>query len=139
MLRIVALMTVLATLVVSQPARAETIALKAQLNGANEVPPNTTAGSGQAEASLDTATKILTWTVTYAGLTGPAIGAHLHGPGEHGKNAGIVIPFNFVATPIKGQATLSDTQMTDLLAGRWYVNVHTSAHPGGEIRGQLVR
>jgi hypothetical protein len=139
MLRAVLFAAIALSLATTPAAFAETIAFKAQLSGANEVPPNTSAGTGQAEAALDTATKMLTWTVTYTGLTGPAIGAHLHGPGEHGKNAGIVIPFNFVATPIKGQATLSDTQIADLLAGRWYVNVHTSAHPGGELRGQLVK
>ena len=41
------------------------------------------------------------------------------------------------ASPIKGEATLTDAQAADLLAGRWYVNVHTRAHPGGEIRGQV--
>ena len=139
MLRFVALAFVSLTCLTISVANAETIVFKAQLSGANEVPPNTSPASGQAEASLDTVTKVLTYTVTYASLTGPCIGAHLHGPGEHGKNAGIVIPFNFVATPIKGTATLTDTQIADLSAGRWYVNIHTSAHPGGEIRGQLVR
>jgi hypothetical protein len=139
MSRILALVIALAPMAFSPAALAETIVFKAQLSGANEVPPNGSAASGQAEASLDTVTKVLTWTVTYSGLTGPAIGAHLHGPGEHGKNAGIAIPFNFVASPIKGNATLSDTQTADVVAGRWYVNVHTSAHPGGEIRGQLVK
>ena len=134
MSRILALMIALAPMAFSPAAFAETLVFKAQLSGANEVPPNSSAASGQAEASLDTVTKVLTWTVTYSGLTGPAIGAHLHGPGEHSKNAGIVIPFNFVASPIKGNATLSDTQTADVVAGRWYVNVHTSAHPGGEIR-----
>jgi len=120
-------------------AWAETIAFTAELSGANEVPPNTSSASGKAEASLDSATKALTYSVTFTGLTGPAIGAHIHGPAEAGKNAGIVVPFNFVASPIKGTATLTDAQMADLMAGRWYVNIHTAAHPGGELRGQLKR
>ena len=123
----------------SAPASAEVLNLKAELKAANEVPPNDSAATGAAEATFDTATKTLTWTVTFTGLTGPAIGAHLHGPGEHGKNAGIVVPFNFVKSPIKGTAVLSETQAADLMAGKWYVNIHSEKHPGGEIRGQLLK
>ena len=120
-------------------ASAETINLKAQLNAANEVPPNSSTATGTAEATFDTATKTLTYTVTYTGLSGPVIGAHFHGPGEPGKNAGIVVPFTTVASPIKGSAVLTDSQAADLLAGKWYANVHTGLNPGGEIRGQVVR
>jgi hypothetical protein len=123
----------------SAAASAEVVNLKAELKAANEVPPNDSAATGAAEATFDTATKTLTWTVTYAGLTGPAIGAHLHGPGEQGKNAGITVPFNFVKSPIKGSAVLLETQAADLMAGKWYVNIHSEKHPGGEIRGQLVK
>ena len=74
------------------PAYAEKITLKADLKGTNEVPPNASPASGHAEATLDTDTKVLTYKVTYADLTGPALGAHFHGPGEAGKNAGIALP-----------------------------------------------
>ena len=124
---------------VGRSASAETIVLRAELKAANEVPPNNSTATGNAEATFDTVTKALTWTVTYSGLSGPAIGAHFHGPGEHGKNAGIVVPFNFVASPMKGTATLTDAQAADLLAGKWYANIHTALNPGGEIRGQMVR
>jgi hypothetical protein len=115
------------------------ITLKAELKAANEVPPNNSKATGSAEAIYDTETRTLTWTVAYSDLTGPAIGAHFHGPGEPGKNAGIVLPFNFVMTPIKGKAVLSETQAADLLAGKWYANIHTAQNPGGEIRGQMAR
>jgi hypothetical protein len=120
-------------------ASAEIINLKADLKASNEVPPNDSTATGNVEAAFDTATKTLTWTVTFSGMTGPSIGAHLHGPGEHGKNAGIVVPFNFVKSPIKGSAVLSDAQVADLMAGKWYVNIHSEKHPGGEIRGQLLK
>jgi hypothetical protein len=120
-------------------AGAETIVLKADLKGTNEVPPNASPASGKAEARFDTDTKVLTWTVAYADLTGPAVGAHFHGPGEAGKNAGIVLPYKTVASPIQGTATITDTQAADLLAGRWYANIHTAANPGGELRGQMTR
>ncbi|CAN5312439.1 CHRD domain-containing protein [soil metagenome] len=128
-----------AGLLFANAASAETISLKADLKASNEVPPNNSAATGKAEATFDTATKTLAYTVTYSGLSGAAIGAHFHGPTEQGKNAGIVVPFNFVATPIKGTVVLTDAQTTDLLAGKWYANIHTAANPGGEIRGQLTR
>jgi CHRD domain len=120
-------------------AQAETITLKADLKGANEVPPNTSPATGKAEARLDTDTRVLTWTVSYANLTGPAVGAHFHGPSEAGKNAGIVLPFKTVQSPIEGTATLSETQAADLLGGKWYANIHTAANPGGELRGQMMK
>jgi CHRD domain-containing protein len=120
-------------------ARAEIVTLKADLKGSNEVPPNSSPASGTAEATLNTETKVLTWTVTFKDLTGPPVGAHFHGPGEPGKNAGIVLPFKTLVSPIQGTATLTDTQMNDLLAGRWYANIHTGANPGGELRGNMMK
>jgi len=122
-----------------RPAQAETITLKADLKGANEVPPNASPATGKAEAKFDSVTRVLTWTVTYADLSGPALGAHFHGPSEAGKNAGIVLPFKTVQSPIEGTATLTEGQAADLLAGKWYANIHTAANPGGELRGQMVK
>lgn len=123
----------------SATAAAEVVKLQSELKGSNEVPPNSSTGSGKAEASYDTDTKVLTYVVTYAGLTGPVMGAHFHGPGEAGKNAGIALPFKTVESPIKGSATLTDAQAADLLAGKWYANIHTAANPGGELRGQMMK
>jgi len=123
----------------SSGVRAETVAFSAMLNGATEVPAKTTEGKGTATGSLDTTSKALTYNVEYARLSGPATAAHFHGPAEPGANAGVVMPFPTPASPIKGTATLTDAQMADLMAGRWYANIHTAANPAGEIRGQLVR
>lgn len=113
---------------------------EASLGGAQEVPPANTAGTGMAEIQLNTNTNVLTWKVTYTGLTGPATAAHIHGPAGPGANAGVVIPFPGAnANPIVGQTTITPAQYGDLAAGLWYVNVHTAANPGGEIRGQLRR
>lgn len=120
-------------------ASAEAVKLKADLKGSNEVPPNSSPASGTAEATLDTGTKVLTWVVTFKDLTGPAVGAHFHGPSEPGKNAGIVVPFKTTQSPIEGTATLTDAQISDLLAGKWYANIHTAANPGGELRGNMAK
>ena len=120
-------------------AFAETIALKATLDGASEVPPNDSRGTGQATFTYDTATKQLTYTVTYDGLTGPATAGHIHGPAAPGANAGIVVPFAVPESPISGTATLTDDQAAALLAEQLYVNIHTAANKAGEIRGQIVK
>jgi hypothetical protein len=122
------------------PALAETLAYKADLNGASEVPPNDSKGTGTVAAMYDTATKKLIWTVIYQGLTGPATAAHFHGPAAPGVNAGpqITLEGN-LASPVKGETTLTDAQAAELAKGIWYLNVHTAAHPPGEIRGQLVK
>jgi CHRD domain len=124
----------------SSGALAETVAFKVNLSAQQEVPTNDSKGTGAADVTFDTATKALTWTVTYSGLTGEPTAAHFHAPAEPGKNAGVVVPIgNKPPSPAKGTATLTDTQASDLMAGRMYINVHTAAHPGGEIRGQVTK
>ena len=120
------------------PAFAEK--MKATLDGASEVPPNTSAGKGTADIDYDAASKKLTWKLTYSGLTGPATAAHFHGPAEAGKNAGVAVAIpGATASPAEGSATLTDAQAADLMAGKYYVNIHTAANPGGEIRGQVTK
>ena len=132
-------LAVAALLVVASPASAEKLIMKVSLNAASEVPPNSSPATGTADVTFDTATKLLTWKVTYSGLTGPATMAHFHGPGEAGKNAPVVVPIPNPASGVDGSATLNDAQTADLLAGKYYINVHTDANKGGEIRGQVVK
>lgn len=118
-------------------AMAETVTAK--LAATNEVPANPSTGMGTLEGSFDKQTKMLNWTVTYSGLTGPVKAGHFHGPAMAGQNSGVALGFTgSVDSPIKGTATLTDAQAADLLAGKWYVNLHTAAHAGGEVRGQVV-
>jgi hypothetical protein len=126
-------------LVTAVPATADVIHFSTKLTGASETPPNDSKGAGAAEATLDTKTRKLTWTVSYSGLSGPATMAHFHGPAPAGKAAPVAVPLTPpLASPVKGSATLTDTQIGDLRGGLWYVNVHTAKDPGGEIRGQLA-
>lgn len=109
-----------------------------QLSGAQEVPPQPGGGSGTVVTSLDRETRMLRWSVTYSGLSGPVLAGHFHGPASAGANAGVVVPFTgSMASPIQGSAMLTEAQMADLVAGKWYANLHTAAAPGGEIRGQV--
>ena len=136
--------TVLATLAlgaaVAYAGSAFAEKMKATLSGTSEVPPVTTAGKGTADVDFDPATKKLSWKVTHSGLSGPATAAHFHGPGEPGKNAGVAVAIpNAASSPVEGSATLTDAQAADLTAGKYYVNIHTAANPGGEIRGQVTK
>ncbi len=108
--------------------------LSAELAGADSD------GTGMVSATYDTDTMMMTWTVEYENLSGPPGAMHLHGPTEPGGNAGVALPLSGdMASPIQGSATLNAEQAADLLAGRWYLNVHTAKVRGGEVRGQLAR
>ena len=118
-------------------ASAATLHFTADLKGSSEVPANTTTGTGQVAATLDTTSDVFTYHITYGGLTGPALAAHFHGPARPGVDAPPVITIKSLPSPIDGTATLTADQAADLEGGRWYFNVHTAEHKGGEIRGQL--
>lgn len=127
------------SLLASTVSHADQLNLGATLSGAAEVPPNTSAGMGQLQAEFDKATKTLRFTLRYSGLSGPVKAAHFHGPAEAGKNAGVALGINNAGeSPVQGSAVLTADQAADLLAGKWYVNVHTAANPGGEVRGQVI-
>lgn len=119
------------------PATAETYTFTASLNGASEVPPNDTRGTGSLIATYDTTTKRLTWMVTYVGLTGAPFAAHFHGPAGPGQEAPIEVPITIGPSPVQGSTTLTPKQERDLTGGNMYFNIHTHAHPKGEIRGQV--
>ena len=111
--------------------------MSAKLSGATQVPPNSSSGSGTAAIKLDG--DILSWVITYSGLTGPVTGAHFHGPAPANANAGVIVPFaGSLGSPISGSQKLTPPQIAQLRSGLWYVNLHTAAFPGGEIRGQVT-
>jgi len=127
-----------AAIALSGPAFADK--MKATLDGKSQVPANTSAATGTADIDYDPASKKLSWKVTYSGLSGPATAAHFHGPAEAGKNAGVAVAIpNQGSSPVEGSATLTDAQAADLVAGKYYINIHTAANPGGEIRGQVMK
>jgi hypothetical protein len=122
-------------------AFAEVQIYTADLKGSNEVPPVNSKGYGAVQCTYDTVSKKFTYNVAWGGLSGPATGAHFHGPATVKDNAGIVVPIKDPASPspIHGDTTIDSQQATDLQAGKWYFNVHTDANKGGEIRGQLIQ
>lgn len=96
---------------------------------------------GSASGMLDTDLGELTWDLQWSGLTGPATAAHFH-EGAPGVSGPVEVPIFMTEMGADGEhtgsATIDDTQISELLAGDWYVNVHTAANPPGEIRGQVI-
>ncbi len=133
-------LAVTALLLSGTASLAEMVKMAATLDGAQQSPPVTTDGKGTAELTFDTDTRKLDWTIEYSGLSGTAAAGHFHGPADAGANAGVAVPFEGdLASPIKGSATLTETQAADLMAGKYYINLHTAANKGGEIRGQVTK
>jgi plastocyanin len=107
----------------------------ATLTGAEETPPVTTSASGSATFILNPTTHTLKYNVTTKGLSG--IAAHIH-QAPIGQPGPIIFPFTGGPTQWSGEIpALSDDQVALLTSGGFYANVHTSANPGGEIRGQI--
>ena len=120
-------------------ASAATVKFHATLTPGAEVPPGKSTGSGDATATLDTATHELTYDVNFKGFASDVTAAHIHGPAEVGKNAGVVLPLgNSPKDPIHGTVKLTPEQEQQLTAGMYYVNVHTKNNASGAIRGQLT-
>jgi hypothetical protein len=131
----------------------DTNTFTANLTGGQEVPATTSTATGTASFTSSTsgATTTISYTVTVSGnLTGPLTAAHIHGPALTGVNAGIIVPLTVTGTGTTGQliqgsftvtghATINMAQLlVHMLAGQTYVNLHTAANPGGEIRGQIA-
>jgi hypothetical protein len=119
----------------------------ATLNGASEVPAKAVGGTGTATIVKEGST--YTYTITFTGMTGALTGAHIHGPASSTANASVIVPFSTTgATATSGTLTgtftstnnvaISNDSLDVLMrTGNAYVNLHTSANGGGEIRGQL--
>jgi hypothetical protein len=139
LIKILAL-TVFLTLIVSCAADDESNTnetYKATLSGANEATPNSSTATGTGTLTFNTTTKVFTLTVTHT-LASPTAG-HIH-KGAVGISGPVVYPFSSLVSPITiTSAALTTEQEADLTAGLYYVNLHSAAFPGGEIRGNLIK
>ncbi len=131
-------------IVLSSTAPASTITYNFEISGSQEVPAVDTPATGLGLVTIDTETNLLAWNITYQDLIGTMTVAHFHGPADFGVNAGIQVDITASGTPgthsgsFIGEATISNEQLADLLDGLWYVNIHSTFSPPGEIRGQVI-
>lgn len=136
----------LSMLLLPSGAAATTINLSASIDGAqaNAGAGTGSSGSGSASLTFDDATNLLSWSGSFSGLTTSYTVAHFHGPAGPGVNGGVQVGISSVLDPgnlsgtFNGSATLGATQAAQLLAGDWYINIHSTTDPGGEIRGQVL-
>ena len=125
-------------LILSATAQAEIFT--AYLNGAQEVPAVATTATGYARIVLNEGAGTIQFTVVFTGLAGTQNNCHIHAPAAIGASTGVAINFGVVggtSGTISGSTTITPTQISQLRAHLGYVNVHSTAFSGGEIRGQL--
>lgn len=117
------------------------------LTGAQETPPVNTGATGSMDVSYNKTTRLLNYTVRWTGLSGNPTLMHIHGLAPVGFQAGVVqtilgAPSSaFLASGTYSGNFLADgvvVKEENLLNGFYYMNIHTSLNPGGEIRGQIV-
>ena len=120
------------------PSQANLVTFTARLDGASVIPPARSGASGQLDAVYDSTTRVLRWKTSWTGLIGMITGVQFQGPADPAQNAPATMLWPGPFGPsYEGRATLTPQQAADLLAGRWYVSVYTSAYSLGELRGQL--
>ena len=124
---------------VTPVAEAAVVTIDVTAVGAQENPPVTSVGSAFGRFTYDSATKVLTYAVTVNGLSSGLItAAHIH-RGETGVNGPAIYTLSDTGFVIvTGSITLTADDVADLEAGRFYFNVHSTAHPGGHARGQIL-
>lgn len=119
----------------------QSYAVSSTINESNEVPPSGSAGMGTLTGSYNASTKMITINAPYSNLSAGLTGAHLH-EAPAGSNGSVIINLSpttgATSGTISGTFAVPPANEAALFAGDFYINLHTSAFPGGEIRGQLA-
>ncbi len=142
--RLILFSAIVAGLLYATQASAAIVLFDIQLDGLQETPPVATPGFGTGSLTLDDVTGGYTINGTFNDLIGTSTDAHIHGPaaigvGPAGVIVGLTVDVGVSSGAFSGAGTFTAPQMTDLLAGLYYVNIHSSIEPGGEIRGQITQ
>jgi hypothetical protein len=143
-LKKLSLLLVLSTAVlITLPAAHAAMLFTTTLLGTNEVPPTGSPGTGVGTVLLNDAQTMITVDESWSGLTTPANASHIHCCALPGTNAAVLFPFAGVPAATSGAIpeqtfAITPAQVASLEAGLMYMNVHSTAFPGGEIRGQLA-
>ena len=124
----------------AQNAFATQFSCSANLDGLQEVPSTGAPGTGTLTGTYDDTTNQLGWNISWSGLLAAEIAMHFHAPAPPGVNAGVQLDVGAISglvSPSIGNSIIGAGLETDLLAGLSYLNLHTTAFPGGELRGQV--
>lgn len=138
-----ALFLIVSITLFSYSARTAIYPFTATYSGANEVPPNASPGTGTITGVYDDVSNMIFYTISFSGLMTGTTAAHFHSPGAPGVIAPVLIahngfPTNVMAGTYSNSHLITAAQETDLLAGLWYSNIHTTGLPAGEIRAQII-
>ncbi len=122
--------------------KATTFPFTATYKGSNEVPANASTATGTITGTYNDSTNTITFTITFSGLGSNTVAAHFHGPAFPGTNANVIYPHTGFPTGVtsgtfSGTQVITDAEEKDLLAGKWYSNIHTTIFQGGEIRALI--
>jgi CHRD domain/Carboxypeptidase regulatory-like domain len=114
----------------------------ATLNGVQETPPNSSAGIGVGNVTVNAAGTIMTVNMSFSGLGTAAFAAHIH-LGAIGSAGGVVFGLSGVPAATSGAIpsqsfAITAAELATLQSGQYYFNIHTSGFGGGEIRGQIL-
>jgi hypothetical protein len=124
----------------ADPAYATRFRIPVTLDGAQQVPPVTPAGTGTARLLVNTITRRITGVVNFSGLTSATLAGHIH-RAPAGVNGGVIIPLSGGLGVTSGRmtvnATLTAAQLRSLMTNKLYLNIHTVNNGNGEIRGQI--
>ncbi len=134
-LRAVAVVAASFALLVGSAAVADNVHFEAILDGLQEVPPNASPATGFSTLTINLDTNEVCVHLEFSGLIAAQTAAHVHAPAPPGANAGVIMPLTF-GSPSDTCAILSAANIGSIQAGLSYANVHSTAFPGGEIRGQ---
>lgn len=129
--------TLVAAIAICTTASGDVIQLALTIDASQPVPATTSLATGSGTATIDTETNLFSFNFSFQGLEGNQTAVHFHGPAPLCETANPLITLP-LGSPVKGQVKLSPQQASDVLAGLWYLNIHSDLFPPGEIRAQVV-
>jgi hypothetical protein len=135
--------TFLTALLLSFSAKATIYPFTSSFSGLQEVPANASTGKGVIAGWYNDVTKTISFSIIFGNLTAPSTAGHFHAPGPPGVNASVIIGYTGFPTGVmqgsySNSFVITPLQESQLFAGLWYSNIHSTAFPGGEIRSQIT-
>lgn len=111
-------------------------------NGSQQTPPVTTSATGNMTGAYNARTNVWEYTINWSGLSGAATAVQINGPAAIGASGSLQVALTITTAGVNGSAegtvTLTEEQQAYLLAGQLYYTILSTAHVGGEIRGQIT-